>query len=146
MSLGVVIEFYTDGAYSSARKAGGIGIVIVKNGVKVYEHSKTYYDTTNNKCELLAVITALHSISKPVDQIIIHSDSQYVIGCATMGWKRKKNIDLWKLYDKVYEKASSYCSDITFSWVKGHDKSGTFNNEMNNLADKLAVDASHVIL
>lgn len=140
-----MIEFYTDGAYSPVRNAGGIGIVIVRDGIKIYEHSKTYYDTTNNKCELLAVITALNAISKPVDKIIIHSDSQYVIGCATLGWKRKKNVELWKKYDEVYNKAKSFCSEIIFHWVKGHTKGETFNEAMNNLADKLAVEASHII-
>lgn len=139
------IEFYTDGAYSAARNAGGIGIVVVRDGVKVYEYSKTYYNSTNNKCELLAVIIALNAVSKPVDQIVIHSDSQYVIGCATQGWKRKKNVDLWQLYDKTYTKATTFCKDISFSWVKGHSNGQIFDEAMNNIADRLAVEASHVI-
>lgn len=139
------IEFYTDGAYSSARNVGGVGVVIVKDGKKIYEFSKTYPNYTNNQCELLAVIHSLNSISKPVDSIIIHSDSQYVIGCASLGWKRKANINLWKLYDSVYSKASKYCSNIQYQWLKGHTKGDSFDEQMNNLSDKLAVEASHIV-
>ena len=51
---------------------------------------------------------------------------------------RKKNRDLWALFDYFYDQAQKYCSDIQFEWVKGHE-----NNEYNNIADKLAVEASH---
>ncbi len=132
-----MIEVWTDGAFSSCRNCGGIGIVFSINGKKSYEFSKSIPDSTNNKCELLAVIYALHAISKPVDSIIIYSDSQYVIGCATKGWKRKKNVELWNLYDRVLEKAKQFCQDINFCWTKGHADS-----EMNNRADELAVEAS----
>ena len=42
-------ECYTDGAYSSARNQGGIGIVFIRNGEKVFEYSKGFKDTTNNR-------------------------------------------------------------------------------------------------
>lgn len=135
--MGKNLEIWTDGAFSPLRGNGGIGIVFSIDGKKVYEFSKMIPDTTNNKCELLAVIYALNALSKPVDSIIIYSDSQYVIGCATKGWKRKKNVELWNLYDRVLEKAKTFCSDITFCWTKGHADS-----EMNNRADCLAVEAS----
>ena len=134
------IEIFTDGAYSSSRNVGGIGIVFIINGKLAYEFNKSISDTTNNKCELLAVIYALNSISKPIDSLTIYSDSQYVIGCITKGWQRKKNIELWELYDKVFLKASKYCSDIKFIWVKGHS-----DNDYNNKADKLAQNASQEI-
>ena len=130
-----IMEIYTDGACNS--QAGGIGIVFIINGKKSYEFSKKINNTTNNKCELLAVIYALHAISKPIDSITIYSDSQYVLGCITKGWKRTKNADLWKLFDKVYDKAINLCPSIEFKWVKGHAES-----EYNCLADKLAVEAS----
>lgn len=131
------IEIWTDGAFSSLRNSGGIGIVFSINGKKVYEFSKRIPNTTNNKCELLAVIYALNSISRPINSLTIYSDSQYVIGCATKGWKRKKNVELWNLYDKVLKKAEEFCSNISFIWTRGHADS-----ELNNRADKLAVEAS----
>lgn len=139
------LSCYTDGAYSPVRDRGGIGIVFVKDGKKVYEYKKTFTNTTNNKCEIMAVVYALNAISKPIEQLIIYSDSQYVIGCATKGWKRKKNVEYWNLYDKVLAKARTYCPDIQLIWVKGHEKSEDFNSKMNNLADKLAVEASNEI-
>lgn len=133
-----MLEIYTDGAYSPLRNAGGIGIVFVKDNKKIYEFNKKIVDTTNNRCELLAVIYALNSISKNIDNIIIYSDSQYVIGCITKDWKRKKNVEYWNLFDKKYKQAQSFCDNIEFRWVKGHE-----SNEFNNIADKLAVEASH---
>lgn len=137
-----VLEVFTDGAFSSSRGTGGVGVVFVIDGKKVYEFSKMIPNTTNNKCELLAVIYALNAISSQLKSLTIYSDSQYVIGCATKGWKRKKNVELWNLYDKVLEKAEKFCSSINFCWVKGHTSNSDFFSQMNNLADKLAVDAS----
>ena len=134
------LELYTDGAFSPLKNVGGIGIVFILNGKKIYTYNKKIENTTNNKCELIAVITALNAISKPIDNIIIYTDSQYVLGCATKGWKRKKNVELWKKYDEILTKASSFCKNISFEWVKGHDE-----NEYNNLADKLAVEASKLV-
>lgn len=131
------IEIYTDGAYSSSRDRGGVGIVIIKNGEQLYEWSKGFIKTTNNRCELYGVIKALHCISKPVTDLIIYSDSQYVIYSITKGWKRKKNQDLWELFDKVLFKATTLCANIEFKWVKGHD-----SNKFNNRADVLAVNAT----
>lgn len=81
--------------------------------------------------EMLAVILSLESLKK-IQPITIYTDSMYVIGTATLNWKRKKNHDLWKRFDNVVKKFN-----ITWKHVKGHS-----NNELNNLCDKLAVRAS----
>lgn len=128
---------YTDGAYSSTRDQGGIGIVFIKDGKIVMKFSKMYKNTSNNQMELRAIILALKSIRKPVESITIVTDSQYAIGVMTKGWKRKKNIELLKVYDKVYEEVSKLCPKIEFQWVKGHQ-----DNEFNKLADSLALNAS----
>lgn len=137
------LSCYTDGAYSPLRDKGGIGIVFVKNGNVVYKFKKMFEKTTNNKCEIMAVVYALHAISKPFDKVTIYSDSQYVIGCATLGWKRKKNAEYWALYDKTLEKAKKLCPNIEFKWVRGHTSNQDFDSQMNDLADKLAVEASN---
>lgn len=134
------MNIYTDGACHSSTKIGGIGVVFTKNNQIIYKFSKQFTDTTNNRMEILAIIYALHAISKPIDIINIYSDSQYALGCITKNWSRKKNTDLWQLFDKVYSKAKTLCSNIQFNWVKGHDI-----NEFNNAADKLAVEASNFI-
>lgn len=134
------MDIYTDGACHSYTKIGGIGVVFVKNNKIIYKFNKQFTDTTNNKMEILAIVYALHAISKPINIINIYSDSQYAIGCITKNWSRKKNTDLWQLFDKVYSKAKTLCPNIQFNWVKGHDI-----NEFNNSADKLAVEASNFI-
>lgn len=136
------LHCYTDGAYSPARNKGGIGIVFVRDGEKIYEYSKSITDTTNNKCEILAVIYALNAVSTNFDSITIFTDSQYVIGCASKGWSRHKNKEYWKLYDDVYNKTSKYCPNIKFEWIKGHTGNADYNSKMNDLADNLAVEAS----
>lgn len=129
---------HTDGAYSSSRNQGGVGIVFVKDDNIIFQYSRTFKNTTNNRCELSAVIIALNAISKPFDSITIYSDSQYVINSINLGWQRKKNIQLWEYFDKIYKQAKTYCKDIKFVWEKGHNDS-----KFNIIADDLAVNASH---
>jgi ribonuclease HI len=134
-------ECYTDGAYSSARNQGGIGVVFLRNGEKVYEYSKGFKDTTNNRMEIFAALAVLKAIKKPVDAITIYTDSMYVIGCATLGWKRKKNIVLWEAFDREFNRLSKLCPNITFQHVKGHA-----DDKWNNYVDQLAVAASKELL
>lgn len=129
---------FTDGAYSSTRDQGGVGIVFVKGDNIIYKYSKCIQRTTNNRCELYAVIKALQAVSRPIDSLTIYSDSQYVVCSINKGWQRKKNKDLWSIFDRFYKLAQKYCPNIKFEWVKGHE-----NNKFNNLADRLAVEASH---
>lgn len=130
----------TDGAYSSSRDQGGIGLVFLKNGEKILEYSKMYKGVTNNMMELGAVIVGLRLIKKPIDSLVIITDSMYVIGCATKGWKRKKNVALWQEFDTQYERVKALCSDIRFEHVKGHD-----GDKWNEYCDKLAVKASQSV-
>ena len=107
----------TDGAYSSSRDQGGLGFVFIRDGTKVFEYSKTVKNTTNNKMELGAIILGLRAIKGSIDSLVIVSDSMYCVGCATKGWKRKKNQKLWEAFDKEYSRVSSLCSNITWKHV-----------------------------
>lgn len=127
----------TDGAYSSSRDQGGIGLVFLKEDKKILEYSKMYKGVTNNMMELGAVITGLRFIKRPIDSLTIVSDSMYVIGCATKGWKRKKNVKLWEEFDKQFERVKQLCPNVEFKHVKGHS-----GDKWNERADKLAVTAS----
>lgn len=131
---------YTDGAYSSTRNQGGVGIVILKDGKEVLQYSNIYKNTTNNQMELGAIIIALRMIKGKIDSLTIYSDSQYCIGCAVQGWKRKKNKAMWEEFDKQYERVKKLCPDIRFIHVKGHN-----GNKYNEIVDKLAVSASQRI-
>ena len=136
----MAIEIYTDGSAKGNPGKGGYGIVI-KNKDNYLEISNGYRLTTNNRMELLAVIVALEKIENTDEEIIITSDSKYVIDAVTKGWvfnwqrkgfKKKKNPDLWKRFLKEYHKYK-----IKFVWVPGH--SGHIENER---CDELAVNAS----
>ena len=93
--------------------------------------------------EIRGVLETLKFFKKPV-KIKIYSDSQYVINSIVnkhvYKWFEdkdfsKKNLDLWfELIDLLA------IHDVTFEWVKGHE-----TNEMNNLADKLAVHAAQCL-
>jgi len=136
----MAIEIYTDGSAKGNPGKGGYGIII-KNNNSYKEISKGFRMTTNNRMELLAVIIALEQIEKTSNEVIVTSDSKYVIDAVTKGWvfnwekkgfKKKKNPDLWKRFLKIYPK-----NKIIFKWVPGH--SGHAENER---CDELAVNAS----
>ena len=132
-------KIYTDGAYSPVRNQGGVGVIFVKDDQEIKAFSKMFKHVTNNKMELVAVIIALQTILKNNlgPEVTIMTDSQYVIGCATKNWKRKKNIKLWAKYDKIKSELDSKQIKIIFNWVQGHN-----GNKFNEKADKLAVQAS----
>ena len=133
---------YTDGAYSSSRDQGGIGIVVLRDEEKVFHYSKGFRSTTNNQMELIAVMTALQAIKSPINSLTIYTDSMYVKGCATLGWKRKKNVELWMKFDKAFKKAQALVKEpILIEHVKGHA-----DNVYNNLCDEIAVQASQELL
>jgi ribonuclease HI len=105
------------------------------------EFSQGFRKTTNNRMELMAVVEALNKIKKENAKVTIYTDSKYVSDSVEKKWvfgwqknnfKKKKNIDLWIKFLKVYEKHS-----IKFIWIKGHN-----NHPQNERCDKLAVAAS----
>jgi ribonuclease HI len=125
-----MINIYTDGASSGNPGPGGFG-VILQSGKHYKEISEGYRKTTNNRMELLAVITGLESIKKSGQDIMIYSDSKYIIDSVDKKWvfnwvrtnfKGKKNKDLWLRFLEVYKK-----HQIRFTWVKGHN--GHLENE-----------------
>jgi len=115
--------------------------VILHSGKHYKEISEGYRKTTNNRMELLAVITGLESIKKPGQEIMIYSDSKYIIDSVEKKWvfnwvrtnfKDKKNKDLWLRFLEVYKQ-----HQIRFTWVKGHN-----GHPENERCDELAVEAS----
>lgn len=131
---------YTDGAARGNPGPGGYGIVL-KWGSTIKELSQGYRMTTNNRMELLAVIVALQSLKRDGVNVIIYTDSSYVVNSVEKGWvfgwvktgfKGKKNADLWKQFLQVYKKHT-----VKFQWVKGHA-----NNAGNNRCDELATMAA----
>ena len=134
-------KIFVDGS-CRANGNGGIGVVWLKNGEKVYEYSKGFKNVTNNIMELTAIMAALKSINKSIDSLEIISDSEYAIGVLTKPWKPKKNIELIKKIKKrLIETQKLVKEPIKWTHVKGHS-----NNEWNNYCDKLAQNESSMIL
>ncbi|WP_172330850.1 ribonuclease HI [Mangrovicoccus sp. HB161399] len=135
---------YTDGACSGNPGPGGWGaILIAREGdtvLKERELNGGEPDTTNNRMELLAAISALEALSRP-SKLTVVTDSAYVKNGITQwieGWKRKgwktaskapvKNVDLWQRLDEARKR-----HDVTWDWVKGHA-----GHPENERADELA--------
>ena len=134
------VIIYTDGAASGNPGPGGYGVVLI-SGKHRLEKSEGFRLTTNNRMELLAVITGLEALKKPGTNVIIYTDSRYVADSVEKGWlfqweskgfKKKKNPDLWIRFLKTYRK-----HNVKFIWIKGHS-----DNPENEICDRLAVKAS----
>lgn len=133
------VEIYTDGACSGNPGPGGWGAVL-RYGEVEKELSGGEADTTNNRMELLATITALNAL-KDACEVDLYTDSKYVMdgiskwifGWKKNGWKTAdkkpvKNVDLWLKLDEALARHK-----VTWHWVKGHA-----GNEANEKADELA--------
>lgn len=135
---------YTDGACSGNPGPGGWGALLVaRDGdtvLKTRELCGGAADTTNNRMELLAAITALETLERATDLTII-TDSVYVKdgitkwinGWKARGWKTAakkpvKNEDLWRRLE-----AATARHNVTWEWVKGHA-----GHPENEKADELA--------
>lgn len=134
------VEIFTDGACSGNPGAGGWGAILRYNDV-TKEISGGEADTTNNRMELTAVISALSAL-KETCNITLYTDSRYVMDGIEQwivkwkenGWKTAnkkspvKNVELWQKLDELCQK-----HEIRFVWVKGHA-----GHKENERCDELA--------
>jgi ribonuclease HI len=138
------LEVFTDGACRGNPGPGGWA----------WATSATAHDSgheaasTNQRMELRAVLEAVRAHAGP---LLVTSDSTYVVNCFRDGWWRGwlargwtnsarqpvANRDLWEpLVEEVTGRAPG--DEVAFAWVKGHS-----GHPMNDLVDRLAVEASH---
>lgn len=137
-----LIEIYTDGAFRPSIKQGGWSYVIIKNNSIIDSDFNGVLGVTNNIMELFAVLKALvYIIKNKISKSIIYTDSQYVWGCATQGWKKNKNKKLWDKFDSLQAILIENHLITRIEWVKGHA-----DNDFNNKADELAVKGSKLVL
>ena len=85
------VTIYTDGACSGNPGPGGWAAVL-QYGDKTKELSGGEAQTTNNRMELLAAISALELLKEPCE-VALYTDSQYLCnainkGCSKAGRRR----------------------------------------------------------
>ena len=138
------ILLYTDGACSPNPGKGGYGIVLIEDGVR-RELSGGFEETTNNRMELLSIITGIEAVQGRGRDIVVVSDSRYVVDAYSSGsahqwqarnWMRTKrdaakNPDLWTNLLSVCENHI-----VEMKWVAGH-----MGHAENERCDVLAVAA-----
>ena len=136
------VVIHTDGACSGNPGPGGWGAILAFG-----DHEKELKggeaNTTNNRMELMAAISALEALKKPC-RVDLHTDSQYLRDGVTTylarwiqnGWrtadkKPVKNIDLWQRLDRAL-----HPHQIRWHWLRGHA-----GHALNERADLLARQA-----
>jgi len=138
------IYLYTDGSSRGNPGPGGYGVVL-KCGTHYKELSEGFEETTNNRMELMAVIVGLEAIKRENAEVIVYSDSTYVVKAVNEGWvfgwekknfDKKANPDLWIRFLEVYRRHR-----VRFVWIKGHA-----GHPENERCDALAVAAASKFL
>ena len=123
------VLIYTDGACSGNPGPGGWAAILSFNG-KEKELSGHMPNTTNNRMELFAVISALGALKEPCD-VEVYSDSAYTVNAFRENWigawqkngwinsskKPVENSDLWKLLLTIIKLKKH---TVSFFKVKGH--------------------------
>ena len=138
------IFLYSDGACSGNPGPGGYGIIL-KYGDHYKELSGGFRNTTNNRMELMAVIKGLETLKEPCEVVVV-SDSRYIVDSMEKGWARKWRANGWKRNKKeaalnpdLWERLLDLCEkhSVRFTWVNGHA-----GHPENERCDQLAVAAA----
>ena len=154
MTMNTTVTAYTDGACRGNQNdnaPGGYGVVLLFDDGERKEYAQGYRDTTNNRMELRAAITALSALDTG-STVTLVTDSKYVSEAFNQhwidGWKRRgwknasgkpvMNRDLWDELIPLTEERN-----VTFKWVKGH--AGIPENERADELACLAADPEELI-
>ncbi len=139
---------YTDGSCSGNPGPGGWAAVLLFGSFeKVLSGGEE--KTTNNRMELMGVLSALECLKEPCE-VDVYTDSTYVVNAMEKGWARGWKARGWKrsnghpaLNPDLWERLLQLCSyhQVTFHWVKGHAQ-----NPYNQRCDRLAVEETSKFL
>lgn len=114
-----MIEIYTDGG--CIENPGGIGawaFAVVKDRVLIHSAAGGEMVSTNNRTELLAVISGMQwAMDNNIGPATVKTDSDLTVKCGNRQWKRRKNLDLWARFDKV----NNFLFEL--KWIRGHNGS-----------------------
>lgn len=136
------VEIFTDGACSGNPGPGGWGAILRYNGHEK-ELSGGEVNTTNNRMELTAVISALQSLKEPC-KVTLTTDSKYVSDGINQGWAKSWQKNGWRKGDKkpalnpdLWQKLLELLEihEVNIVWVKGHA-----GHPENERCDALAVE------
>lgn len=133
-----MIMLFTDGSALGNPGPGGWAILLRTNGRDQLLSGSHHEPTTNNRMELTAVLHGLRLITHPAE-ITIVTDSEYVRGVLSLGWKRKANLDLLTALDRMLA-----AHRVTFQVVRGH--SGHLENDRVDQAAQAAARVARRVL
>lgn len=138
------VDIYTDGACRGNPGPGGWA-ALLRYGNKEIIINGAEIDTTNNRMELQAAVSALQKLKRPCfvnfttdSRYLMDGIQQWLPNWKNNGWKTSakkpvKNDDLWKQLDGLVE-----IHEISWNWVKGH--SGHVENERVDQFANEAID------
>lgn len=138
------VDIYTDGACRGNPGKGGWGAILVYGGHEK-ELSGGEAETTNNRMELMAAISALEALKEPCE-VTLTSDSKYMIDSIEKGWARSWQAKGWKKADKspalnpdLWERLLNLLDvhKVSFIWVRGHN-GHPYNERCDTLATTFA--------
>ena len=138
------IDLYSDGGAEPNPGRGGFGVIMSYKGHKK-EFSEGYLLTTNNRMELMGIISGLEKL-KTKSIVNVYTDSRYVVDGINNGWAEKwkandwfrtknekaVNFDLWERLLSLITNQK----EVRLNWIKGH--AGHLENER---CDELATKA-----
>ena len=152
----MIYKLYCDGATTKngfEDSYGGYAWALIANDKLIREDSRGESPTTNNICELKAMINGCKEARnwiEPFDTVLVYSDSAYIINCYKQGWYKAWENNGWINSKKqpvanqeLWRDLIPFFIDCRFKFekVKGHAGGIDENSKWNEFVDKLAVEA-----
>lgn len=147
-----LLEFYTDGAYSSKTEMGGWAAICLEDNMIIDERTGYEPYSTNNRCELFAILSAFENadtIESGHTEVKIYTDSAYIANAFNQGWYKTWLRNGWKTADKQDVKNQDLWTRIIALYIKLKERlnlevikvEAHKDNQWNNYVDALAVRA-----
>ena len=104
--------------------------------------------TTNNKMELLAVISGIEALTEHCG-VTVYTDSKYVVDGIEKGWAKSWQKNNWikpsdkkpalnaELWERLLNAISNH--EVKFVWIKGHN-GHEYNERCDLISKKIALD------
>ena len=134
------VRLYSDGSCLNNPGVGAWACILEYNG---HEREMSNYDlnTTNNRMELMGVISGLEALKEPC-RVEVYTDSSYVVNAFNKHWienwvkagiAKRKNGDLWQ---RLLNASSNHL--VEYNWIKGH-AGHPYNERCDKIANILAM-------